>query len=104
MNAVREKILSCIKPYKDFNKCKDLVAFTIGSDYFTYDYETDNELEADFGKVIVVVEKEWLFKNMREDDIENPLEYLQHEYTWDDSLEWYEDAMEAGKIAAIDFI
>lgn len=104
MNAVREKILSEIMPYKDFAKHKDLVAFTVGADYFSYDYETDAELEADFEEVVAVVEKDWLFKYMTEnDDIENPLEYLQSEYTWDDSCVWFDEALAHNKLVVVDF-
>ena len=54
MNAVRTRVLDNIKTYTD--EKKDLIVFTIGADYFTYDYETDTELEADFEEVEVVVE------------------------------------------------
>ena len=103
MNAVRERVLSEIKPYKDFAEHKDLVAFTVGADYFSYDHETDTELETDFCEVVVAVERNWLFALMREQSIENPRKYLQNEYTWDDSIEWFMDAKIAGKIAVIEF-
>lgn len=103
MNRVRRKVLADIKPYTEFAKHKDLIAFVIGADYFTYDYEEHIELEADFVEVIVAVEKEWLFELMKKDDIENPLEYLQNEYTWDDSIEWFRSAQVDGKIAVIEF-
>lgn len=103
MNIVRKRILENTKPYMDFSKCRDLVAFDIGADYFTYDHETYEELEADFVQVIVAVEKEWLFELMKADDIENPLDYLQHEYTWDDSIEWFRSAQVDGKIVVIEF-
>ena len=103
MNAVRSKVMDDMKPYLDFAQHKDLVAFTVGADYFTYDAEADKELEADFGEIIVAVEKDWLFEHMMKDDIENPMEYLQDEYTWDDSINWFEDAKMYGKIAVIEF-
>ena len=103
MNAVRNKVIEDIKPYLDFSQHKDLIAITVGADYFTYDYETDTELEADFTEVIVAVEKDWLFDIMIKEAIENPLDYLQNEYTWDDSIAWFEDAKIAGKIAVIEF-
>ena len=103
MNQVRKRILDTIKPYEDFAKCKDLVVFTIGSDYVNTDYENDGYLETDFDEIIVAVEKEWLFNIMLKDDIENPLEYLQYEYTWDDSYEWFLQAQNDGKIAVIEF-
>ena len=64
MNAVRSKVMEDMKPYLDFAQHKDLIAITIGADYFTYDCETDTELEADFGEVIAVIEKDWLFTVM----------------------------------------
>ena len=92
-----------MKPYLEFAEHKDLIAITVGADYFTYDSETDTELDADFNEVVVAVEKDWLFDLMTKDDIENPLDYLQNEYTWDDSFTWFEDAKIAGKVAVVEF-
>lgn len=103
MNAVRERVLADMKPYMDFAEHKDLVAFTVGADYFSYDCEADIDLEADFYEIVVVVEKEWLFNYMKINEVENPLDYLQNEYTWDDSIQWFEDAKIASKIVAINF-
>ena len=103
MNKVRERILASIEPYIDFAKHKDLIAFCVCDECFTYDVETDSEIEADFNELVVVVEKDWLFKLMREYEIENPLEYLQNEYTSDDSLVWFDNAVEQRKVAMVDF-
>lgn len=103
MNAVREKVMADMKPYLDFAQHKDLIAITVGADYFIYDYETGKELEADFGEVVTVVEKDWLFATMLAEEIEDPLEYLQNEYTWDDSFNWFEDAKIAGKVVVVEF-
>lgn len=104
MNTVREKVLEDTKPYLDFAEHKDLIAITIGAEYFTYDCETDTDLEADFGEVIAVVEKDWLFTVMLKEEIENPLDYLQNEYTWDDSFVWFINAKTEGKVAVIEFV
>ena len=103
MNAVREKVLKDMKPYLDFAQHKDLIAITIGADYFSYDNKTDIELKADFCEVIAVIEKDWLFTIMSKEEIENPLDYLQNEYTWDDSFVWFENAKTNGKVAVIEF-
>jgi hypothetical protein len=103
MNAVRERVMENMKPYLDFAKHKDLIAITIGADYFNYDSEADVELEADFGEVVVAVEKDWLFATMLAEGIEEPLYYLQNEYTWDDSFVWFEDAKTSGKVAVVEF-
>jgi hypothetical protein len=63
-----------MNPYMDFAQYKDLVAFTVGADYFVYDDETDEELEADFGEFIAVVDKNWLFNHMRMGGVKNPLD------------------------------
>ena len=31
------------------------------------------------------------------------LEYLKNEYTWDDSINWFENAKKEGKILTIEF-
>ena len=103
MNAVRERVLDDMKPYMEFYKHKDLIAFSLGESYVCYDDETDAELEADFNEIIVVVEKDWLFNIMKEDGIKNPLDYLQNEYTWDDSYFWFLKAKDEGKIVVIEF-
>lgn len=103
MNKVREKIMNDIKPYMNFAEHKDLVAFTVGADYFTYDYETNEELEADFEEFVAVVEKDWLFNYMRMNGVENPLDYLKNEYVWDDSYEWFNNAKALGKLVVVSF-
>lgn len=103
MNAVRSKVMEDMKPYMDFAKHRDLIAFVIGEEYFSYDIENDVELEADFAEVIVAVEKDWLFELMKKSGVDNPVEYLQNEYTWDDSIEWFESAKMNGKIAVLEF-
>lgn len=103
MNKVREKIMNDIKPYMNFAEHKDLIAFTVGADYFTYDCETDEELEADFEEFVAVVEKDWLFNYMRMNGVENPLDYLKNEYIWDDSYEWFNNAKALGKLVVVSF-
>ena len=103
MNKVREKIMNDIKPYMNFAEHKDLVAFTVGADYFTYDYETNEELKADFEEFVAVVEKDWLFNYMRMNGVENPLDYLKNEYVWDDSYEWFNNAKALGKLVVVSF-
>lgn len=103
MNKVRGRILASIKPYKDFWKHKDLIAFCVCDDYLTYDVEIDNNIEADFNELVVIVEKDWLFRHMKKDGIKNPLEYLQNEYTSDDSIFWFDEAVDKGKVVMVDF-
>lgn len=103
MNEVREKVMAGMKPYLDFSQHKDLIAITVGAEYFAYDSEADKELEADFVEVVVAVEKDWLFVSMMKEGIEDPLDYLQNEYTWDDSFAWFESAKMHGKVAVIEF-
>lgn len=100
MNVVRERILFGIKQYKEFAEHKDLIAFCVCSECFM-DYEDENNgIEADFNEVIVVVEKEWLFNYM---DMKNPLEYLQNEYTSDDSIDWFDEAVRRNKVVMVGF-
>ena len=96
MNKVRERILHGITPYKDYEKHKDLISFCICSEYFV---DIDEE-EADFDEVVAIVEKDWLFDYI---DMENPLEYLQNEYTSDDSINWFDEAIKCNKIVMVGF-
>ena len=103
MNKVRKRILESIKPYTDFWKHRELIAFCVCDGYLTYDVETENDIEADFDELVVIVEKDWLFDYMRNDGIENPLDYLQNEYTSDDSVVWFDEAVEQDKVVMVDF-
>ena len=103
MNIVRKRILASVEPYTEFWKHKDLVAFCVCDGYFGYDVETDSETETDFNELVVVVEKDWLFDYMKKDEIENPLDYLQNEYTSDDSIVWFDEAARQGKVVMVDF-
>ena len=103
MNKVRERVLVDMPLYMAFAEHKDLIAFTVGADYFTYDNETDEEYEADFDEFVVVVEKDWLFNYMKMSGVKNPLDYLKNEYTWDDSYEWFINAKTLGKVVVVSF-
>ena len=54
-------------------------------------------------ELIVIVEKEWLFNQMEEDEIKDGLKYLQEEYTSEDNYEWFIEAKEQGKIVLVGF-
>lgn len=100
MNIVREKILANMPLYA-FDECKDLTTFSVGAEYFTYD--TDGELEADFEYIVVTVEKEWLFNYMKMHGVENPFDYLNNVYIWDESYGWFINAKALGKVASVEF-
>ena len=98
MNIIRERIITNMPSYLDFAKHKDLIAFCVCSECLTTC--KDEDIEPDFDEIVVAVEKDWLFDYMQ---MENPLEYLQNEYTSDDSINWFNAALEQNKIAMIEF-
>lgn len=100
MNKVREKILKDMPLYMDFGEHKDLIAFCVCSEYFMDFDDEDNGIEPDFDEVVAIVEKDWLFNYM---DMENPLEYLQNEYTSDDSIDWFDEAIRCNKVVMVGF-
>lgn len=100
MNTVRQRIILSIPEYLDFWKHKDLISFCVCSEYFMDCEDDENGIEADFNEVIAIVEKDWLFEYM---DMEDPLEYLQNEYTSDDSIEWFDEAIRQNKIVLVGF-
>ena len=100
MNAVRERILIDMTPYKEYSEHKDLISFSICSEYFMDCEDESNGIEADFDEVIAIVEKDWLFDYM---NMENPLEYLQNEYTSDDSIDWFDEALKHNKVVMVGF-
>lgn len=100
MNKVRERVLSSVTKYLDFSEHKDLVAFCVCSEQFANCEDEEQGIEPDFDEVTVIAEKEWLFDYM---GVENPLEYLKHEYTSDNSIDWFIEAGRVHKIAVVDF-
>lgn len=92
----KNKILSQIKEYDSRMRFNDLVAFGVGATYLCVE-------ETIFQEVVVAVEKEYLFHLMQEQGIDDPIDYLKNEYTWDDSIIWFERAAEDGKIAVTEF-
>lgn len=100
MNKIRERILTGVKPYVEFAEHKDLVAFCVCGEYFTECEDENDGIEADFDEVVVIVEKDWLFNYMNAND---PLDYLQNEYTSDDSIDWFYEAARQNKIVLVEF-
>lgn len=98
--SIKKRILRVIKPYVDFNKHKDLIAFAVCGESFS-DYES--EIEADFDELVVITEKDWLFEIMKKDGIKNPLKYLQDEYTSGDGFYWFNKAVFANKVVCVNF-
>lgn len=100
MNSIRERILIDMTPYTGYAEHKDLISFCVCSEYFMDCEDEDNGIEPDFNELIVVVEKDWLFSYM---DVENPLDYLQSEYTSDDSIDWFDEALRYNKVVLVGF-
>lgn len=109
INRVRKRALdwSNVDNYKDFGKFRDLIAFDIGESYFCLNPDTDEEEESDFSQVIVIVEKDWLFQLIKEENglekDEDARKVLKEEYTWDDSMRWFAAASKENKIFSVDF-
>lgn len=103
MNKIRERILSAVMPYMEYAEHKDLISFCVCSEYFTNCEDEELEIEPDFTEVVAVVEKDWLFSKMKKEGIENPLKYLKEEYTSDDSVKWYDEALMENKIVMVSF-
>lgn len=59
--------------------------------------------EAKFDSVMFIVPKKWLKNYLKNSGIENPKDYLINEYTSDDSIEWYEEAIKQKQIVAVSF-
>ena len=100
MNAVRKRVLLSLTEYDSFPEHKDLIAFCVCSESFEDFEDEENGIYPDFDEVVAVVEKDWLFSYM---DMENPLEYLQSEYTSDDSIDWFDEAIRQNKLVMISF-
>lgn len=92
----KNKILSRIKECDSYREFNDLIAFSVGAAYLCVE-------GTNFQEIVVAVEKEYLFHLMQEQGIEDPIDYLKNEYTWDDSIIWFERAAEDGKIAVTEF-
>ena len=89
-----------ITKYKDYSTYRDLISFGVDADHFIDWDDEDNKIEPDFDELLVVVEKNWLFRYM---DVEDPLDYLQNEYTSDDSIDWFDEALRHNKVVMVAF-
>ena len=110
LNPVRKRILDQVSNAYSTNlsEHKDLIAFCICSGYLErYNPDIDLDEESDFSELLVAVEKDWLFSFMKEslhlETDEEARKYLQDEYTSDDSIIWYNKALEDKKIVMINF-
>lgn len=100
MNVIRERILMSITKYKDYTKYRDLIAFGVSADRFIDWEDEENGTIPDFDELVVIVEKNWLFRYM---GVEDPLDYLQNEYTDDDSIDWFDEALRHNKVVMVAF-
>lgn len=100
MNTVRQRVVLSIPEYLEFAEHRDLISFCICSEYFMDCEDEENGIEADFEEVIAIVEKDWLFNYM---GVGDPLDYLQNEYTSDDSINWFDEAIRQNKIVMVGF-
>lgn len=106
MNEVRQRILIDVnKSITNYpiNEHRDLIAICVCDGYFGDVDDDENKIEADFNEVIAIVDKDWLFANMKTEGIEDPRDYLINEYTSDDSSAWFDEANRAGMIAMVSF-
>lgn len=109
MNKVRERILREVEShyYVGFELHEDLIAFCVGDGYFGYNPETEQEEDGDFNGVTVVVEKDWLFDLIKKTEKlktdEDVRIFLREEYTSDDSINWYNQAILEHKVVMVDF-
>lgn len=109
MNAVRERILKEVSPFKyeDFEKHKDLIVFCISDECFCYNPDTGNEDESDFCELVVLVERDWLFNLIKKENgfktNKEARRFLQEEYTSEDSKDWYDLALLENKIVMVSF-
>ena len=110
MNKVRERILNEVNKfyYQDFSLHKDFAIFSVCNGYYEWNPDTYTEEIADFNELLVVVEKDWLYSRIKteNDDIvtdEDVRNFLQNEYTSDDSSDLYDAALMERKIVMVDF-
>lgn len=100
MNVIRERVLLSIPPYTAISEHKDLIAFCICSESFLDWEDEETGIYADFDEVVAIVEKDWLFSYMEKED---PLDYIKNEYTSDDAINWFDEAIRLRKIVMISF-
>lgn len=109
-NYVRTLVIEQCKPYKWKKDCEELISFRVGASKFTYDPENNSELKADFKEVAAIVPKDWLYALIKrteflpENTDEEVKNFLDNEYTYDDSEYWYDMAVKEEKIVAVDFV
>lgn len=104
LNEARQYVLD-ITPINE--SPEETVQFSVCDGYFSFNANTETEMETDFDEVLVTVPKFWLLhlisKSEQLQSFVAAEDFLQNEYTSDDSICWYEEAVKEHKICAICF-
>lgn len=93
---LKEYFKNAHKDYKAFHEHRDLISFSVSGEYF---FDLSEQIA--FNELLVVVDKEWLFTYMKQNDIADPLNYLKERYTSEDAYKWYKEAKEEEQIVSI---
>ena len=81
--------------------------YSVCSEYFSFDIDSEKDIEPDFEEATFTVPKEWLLDTIMKSEqssMEEAVSFLEEEYTSDDSIHWYEAAIKAKKIMDVSFI
>lgn len=105
-NSVRRLILN--EAGKNHKTTKETLNFSVCSEYFSFDIDSEKDIEPDFDEATFTVPKEWLLDTIMKSEqlssMEEAVSFLEEEYTSDDSIHWYEAAIKAKKIMNVSFI
>lgn len=89
---IRQMVKEC--SYVEFGEHKDLKGLCVCGEDFGYD--------ADFEELVFIVPTDWLMEQV-EMDADELTEWLNYEYTSDDSMQIFDSAILERKIVMVDF-
>lgn len=106
MTTVQQRILIDFghHQYLDWAEHRDMIGFTVPVERFLdYQEEEDENFDPGFTELLVIVEKDYLFGIIEKDGYADPRQYLKDEYSSEDAIRWYDEAMNNRKIAMVSF-
>lgn len=106
MTAVQQRILLDLNcnSYTEWANHDDMINFTVPAECFLDIEECEQEdFDPGFNELMVIVEKDYLYGMMKRQGIIDPHWYLEHEYSSENAIDWYDEAVRAKKVVMITF-
>lgn len=106
MTQVQQRILLDLgcNLYTQWSDHNDMINITVPVECFLDIEEQEREgFDPGFNELMVIIEKDYLYGMMRRQGIADPHKYLVEDYSSDDAISWYDEALNDHKIVMVTF-